>query len=1131
MKKSILLLLLILCSQLALSGQNTVEADIPDKDNLLKAEEYLNSNTSLAYLKTRQNYFDLQNKDLLKLSGVIKNDKTLAELSQLIEGIIKEKENESIFNFVEEIFVNNLPASWNLPFYEGQKHDISLLSAQGFGLFFNNLKLNYKSQKLLQVDASLWVNEKIANTGAVLKKQQEFKNIPKIISRENIRPVIQTWSYAVKTTKTDFLYNSNAERQYIKKYAEGPVSPKFFKGAVIFRDEDRAFCLDALTGEEIWSIAAGIKKEEFYQTLRHPHHNTSSYDILIEDDILFAVLGGKLVATNLKDILKPKKLWEINLGEYTSATAPVKYKNNIIIGLINERAELWVCSFDINDAVLKWSTYIGISSCFSPPCNLFRVVDDKVIIGTNHKVLICLDPLNGGIFWIKGYTSRKYDLFEFWLNDQYLGRYFDKAFIDFDTQFINNSDNAIYYKPRESNYLYVIGLDGKTLDELLMDPDKYYLLTALKDKFVFLEKKPESQTAKLCVLSTDNKKILDLDIEGGELQGVVPLNKNEIFFKTGKTIHYLDIFDVLSHRVFISDNNDWLVNANNESLITYNEGKLKCGIYAKKVDGNNNTVRGLLSLRKDIIEGLQKAVDSNTGPSGEIIDEINEQTVSLKGITDFFISNLDRVNKKAWNKTCKKLSETFKDEIITFKETEMRFTNFLIDSGFLESGTDKNIGFIRANGSTQVESLRPEPGDFMSHVLTINGTQIGLSPLKVIKGTAFPDIFLAINYDQLLGVNNKGSILWERKSFCNINFPEKELETYLYDNIIILNDKVNIIAIDKNSGQYLWSKTNHETNKKQYFTNTFASKYTIDFADDRAIVLHNATIFSINPYTGYTYKALNIENIREIKSDGKFVYSISDAANSIILRTMNKELETVEEVEIDSSEKLQNNDQVKFAFLNDYIAIYRNSKLYLIDKTTKNINISPLRSGQVFIDGFPGNILYAIEPYKQLIKYDAGRADCLVWAYSLDKGKKIVNSDLGNCPYYIEKDRTLLPYYEDNKYYLISVNNDTGKELWRKLLGHTSGNYIHFSNFIEINKDIYFMVSSACNESVDQDKYPLFNVITRLYAADSDTGAIKLVNEFPFMGNYTGTQRNILLCTDKLLVATTNGNIIKIFKR
>ncbi|MEI6631313.1 MAG: hypothetical protein WCL25_01705 [bacterium] len=76
------------------------------------------------------------------------------------------------------------------------------------------------------------------------------------------------------------------------------------------RNNYRLFCIDASSGEELWSFKdRGSNGQEFYQTFKHISHGSYGYQFTVENDILFTELDRKIIAVRLSELYAPQLLW------------------------------------------------------------------------------------------------------------------------------------------------------------------------------------------------------------------------------------------------------------------------------------------------------------------------------------------------------------------------------------------------------------------------------------------------------------------------------------------------------------------------------------------------------------------------------------------------------------------------------------------------------------------------------------------------------------------------------------------------------------------------------------------------------------------------------------------------------
>ncbi|TAM38064.1 hypothetical protein EPN54_04630, partial [bacterium] len=315
-------------------------------------------NDLLRYLAVYKKIAALSYAELDGLLDKTKDIRSAKALNELVKRMMTRKENEGIFLLREDIIINNLPVLSGSPFYGKSKEGLKItaLKAHAERFYFDNLRLTYRKNPLLNESDKLWVNPKVLSGQAQSDKSREEP------SRENAgftceklaKKADKIWSYRLKSDNlNDFYFGM---RQWFKRYEEDLTDAAITKDAVIIRNEYRIFCVDLLTGREIWSFGDTDKnRPELTHALRHPHQNSYGNEFILHDNVLFTELAGKLVAVSIKDLFSPLLLWEVSLGEYTAAARPIQTGEILVVTLINARGELWMCGFNSQKGSLEWS--------------------------------------------------------------------------------------------------------------------------------------------------------------------------------------------------------------------------------------------------------------------------------------------------------------------------------------------------------------------------------------------------------------------------------------------------------------------------------------------------------------------------------------------------------------------------------------------------------------------------------------------------------------------------------------------------------------------------------------------------------------------------------------------------------
>lgn len=1192
-------IILFSCSILAFSYKNSeatledrkqiISFDLSKDENLIALNNYLCWEDILNYFTIRQKLLSMPYEELIILRERTMKLDSAKELNSLIDKILSKMEEENIFLLKEDIFIDNVPVLTDSPFYKGsvQSFKITDLKAHAEYVYFYNLKLKYKKNTLLKKTETLWINPK-EKTG------QEEKNraTPRINSSSYnllVNEANQMWSYNLKDDNlTDFFFDDL--RQWIKRYEESAISPIIYKDTIIMRNEHRLFCTELLSSKEIWSFGDMNKSgREFYQTFRHPHHNPYGYELLLANDVIFTELSGRLVAVTLKDILNPQLLWARDLGEYSVCTKPIQNKEILIVGLINARGEFWICGFDCKLGSLVWNTYIGMSSFLSPVCVTSAIWGDRAFIGTNHGVLVCLNATDGEIIWLKKYIPKNYSLFEYWQRGYYKGAFLDVGSIKYDTQFIEiGDDRSLYYKPRESDYLYILDSeDGQIKEEILIDSDKYYILRAYDGRGIFLKKTTgilENSELKIVELAS-GKLTYNLVIEGGPLQGINYINRDEILFKVDDNVHFLkvDHNEVIHTEVYVPVSG-WLLNAEDRFLFIGKDRLLFClDSFNRKYayPKNNSYLIEFLEQREKIKNALAEVFqldaesEQATKMRRQLLSNISIFRFSFDQISPIIVDNLERLRHPAWNEFVSEIQKLYGDEVITYQDIEMKFNNFLYAAALIKSYSIKSERHL----------IREKNHRGIQKSFQVKGEKLFLLPVEVIKGPKFLDFFLLLNNDQLLCVHEAGDIIWSRKVFYypavyrNVAFNTDrtrgriyadDIEAYLYDNILIINDRVNIIAVDVNNGTYIWSMTNKGrafTKEKQFppinqdeILRRFGIQlsfvrnimFNAEFIDDRIITTHGNKIYSIDPKIGFCkqYRKLDIERIRDITASDGYIYLWTFLPDT--LKILDKELTTLGESSLDF---VMEKGYPKLFLINNYIMLHVKapsvSVLYVLDKknaTVKNkINlagnfISVDNLGRHYLEVFKDNLLFIV-PFQKLLNYhfdnDSFIANQIFNVQPIDQDVMWIGVGKKSEYYFIVGEQLLLPLKKEGEYFIASIDLRTGERLWERRLDKVNGFFYNLSNCKNINGTINFIISTTssagCGE-IYKDGINLcrkllnIHIQSKLFSLNLRNGRIKRIEELPSMQD--GYFRKTALAeTKNYLIYNIYGKLTKVERK
>lgn len=1104
------------CCDAAFEDRQAILAlDLSKSNNLLILNNYLSGDDILNHFTVRQKFISLSYSELNEISKSIGKMNSMGKLYNLILAILSKMEDENMYFLQEDIYINNTPLLTGSPFYLSVGQDLSIKDLKPYAehLYFNNLKLKYTKNELIETDNRLWTSSISLRESSIRKGiQNQTKEIANHRPYDKlIKQTRKMWSYEFKDDHLDdFFFDL---RQWVKRYEEDLVFPVVYKDTVLVRNEYRLFCLELLSGKEIWSFGDLDKSgNEYYQTFRHPHQNSYGYEFLLSKDTLFTELAGKLVAVSLENIVRPNLLWMRDLGEYTVCTKPILNDNVLVIGLVNARGELWICGFDCQHGALEWSIYIGTSSFLSPVSVISAVENGKIYIGTNHGALLCLSPKDGKIIWLRKYTPKNFSLFDYSNKGLYKDKLLNKGSIPYDTQFIELAGNQLlYYKPRESDYLYILdSKDGKEKEKILIDQDRFYILGVNNGSAIFLEKKSDTvknAEIKLVELAS-GKQIYSCTIAGGALKGVIYSGTGKILFKVDDSAHF----------IWINDNNvdyvkmdtpakGWLLNFNEGFVFISEDGALTCfDVFDQEYSHNNPSRIEYSKLRQKINDDFVEAAQLNAESikAQQLRKKILAKIIiSAMPLGDFFhtiVNNLEKLREPAWKDFFVELQKLYGAETVGYQNIEIKFTNFVHGAGLID--------YCNMAKSDE-QFIKDKEGINYNKDFLVKGNNLFIVPIDVVKGERLLSFFLLLNNDQLLCVSESGKVLWGRNiyygPFWGYNIEQnkylsmyaRNVNAYLYNNILIINDHVNVIAVNVHDGSYMWSTTNkgeafkEEKHLPPLNQDLFFNRYGVKksflknimlytkFLDDKLVIMHGNKIYLIDPSTGFCerYREVNIEGAIQVDVIDGHIYVLPYTLDSI--KVLNRELEISGEFLLD----FLDSDKEKWPellFVNDHILLHINPDLYIINKENGKLenkfNLGNL--GWYFAEVYKDSLL-TITPFQKVISYHVENGSLREkWKFELGSVDQRVtwrNTGANSKYYFVVDEQILLLSRSGVLIFIDSVDLQTGKKLWETPIQGIKGFFYNLSNCINFDRKIKFIVSMGCNEYNNDNADICFN--------------------------------------------------------
>ena len=464
-------------------------------------------------------------------------------------GYLLKHKNDRQLMVREDILLDCQPSVRMASFYKNDKkpREITSLSAQVEQIYNQNLVIARQRDELIQKDADTWVG-----TGSVSfsknKKQISFPGVSLSaeIADQLTKRISWGWRHKLIDDKLHDYFFTN--RQWFKKYEEFLQTPVYFKNYVVLRNEFRLFGLDVLTGKTLWTWSRpDTTHRECYQTLRQPHINSYGGELTLHADKIITELDGSLIALLLDSKDSPQLLWQQSLGEYSLCTRPLIAGHRVIVGIVNARGEINICSFDLRTGRLLWNRFVGLAASLSPVCTIGIIDEAHVFLGTNYGILICAKIDSGEIVWVKKYQPQKYNIFDYWYSPHEKAMATQRHPIKFNTNFLfKGQSQSLYYKPRESNYLYVLNpISGETEQKVYIAPDQWTLLKVIDGKAILLQKSFQSldkENMKLVVFDLATGEMFQQEnIIGGQIKGVVYPSYYEIVFKVGDALHSFNV--------------------------------------------------------------------------------------------------------------------------------------------------------------------------------------------------------------------------------------------------------------------------------------------------------------------------------------------------------------------------------------------------------------------------------------------------------------------------------------------------------------------------------------------------------------------------------------------------------------
>lgn len=1104
----------------------------------------------LDYLYLRRELYGFTFDKLSQLKEYLNKKPAYRALANLVNEIYIEKSN--IYTFKEEFLLNNVPSDKYLPFYKDEDRVIEKIAQSAERLYFNNLKLFYKSNSLRNINDNLFVNSRLA-----LKIDNFFKMIRKTGDLPKPKPadyvlqkVVGEWGYKLKA---DNNYNRSHERALVKLYCENIIQPILLKNIVLLRNAYRLFALDLYSGKQIWSVSPDTSDEEFYETAIHLHHIPYGYGMLFDKGIVYAELAGMLVAYDINIQIKPVLKWKNDLGEYTLATVPVIMKDILVASLINARGELWVSGFSESNGALKWSTYIGLSSFAAPVCVVpAEKTDNKLFLATNHGILICINASDGQLVWVRKYEPNEYSVFKWFFEKQFLRKNLEhEGFIEFDSQFIvlDEAANTLAYKPRESEVLYLLNpKTGELLDEIRNDLKRYTIISMLGSGLIMLDKQDKDSIQFLVIRYPDGQVLYRKKLGSGKLLGIAYKNKKELAFKVGNTVYAVDYNDAgVKLSEIDSKERGWLIGYKKDFIFLGEKNNVRCLDIVKKRQYFYNQHNQFLENQQKLLLEINAILDGNIGTDVSnkghmdkridfLFDSLKVAHIQAQQIVPAIIRNLGKLKSNSQRAFFSKLGNLYGNEIIEYKEVSLKFDGFLRGLGLLESIFKKEN--VQLPGATALKNK------------IFASDNVSLLPIKVISGTE-PDFFILSHNDMVYCVDESGGILWSRKvAYREQAHDAKRIDVYLYNGIIIINDKINVVAVNNRTGGYLWSVTDKGVYDKNIFVKEGDKiEYKLEFLGNKIFLVHENKISIIDSLTGFCSREsiLAVDNIdkififdekiilitRKIVVFKKLFSNTVKKENRYAICMLNNNLATLNYVNL--GKRIGSYKYFDLCLFKKNIVMLSPFQVSVYDsaigKISKfyNFNNSP----EAYLIKNSDNLIL-IKPFKSLVGFKLkGVSLTAKWSFDFESEnvKSTLNENL-KTSFTIDGTNVMAFIKKGSDYSLISINTDSGTKAWECSLSSIGGKFGDIYNIHCVDNFIYILMSSAFkhSDSALQNQYRgeevlAFNVYPVLIKINKITGELEYIKEFPHIVSF-GYKRGAIVHTKNYVLVTVNGGCI-----
>jgi len=658
----------------------------------------------------------------------------------------------------------------------------------------------------------------------------------------------------------------------------------------------------------------------------------------------------------------------------------------------------------------------------------------------------------------------------------------------------------------------------------------------------------------LVVDSKTGETLQEHALEGTKLRGVTHSDRDTVLFKLDNGIYSISVDrgKVVIDSVGKSATG-WLVSSSRGGYIVVDHDTLYSFRDKRVQEPVQNSISALLESRDQVIRIFQEWIDS-----AHEEDISKKNTELIKGISTFELpcadiyllikENLETLKQSKYEELILFLYDRFADEIISHQGVQLRFGNFLSATKLIPAKKKK-----RKNEELML------PRKLTNY--SVKGEALSLPTIDVLKGPDQLDCYFLLNNDQLLCVNETGAIRWSttvlykplwRKHIglkddqWRGRFHADFLKISIIDTVVIINDSLNLVAYDIQSGKYLWSMTDaaglfsiEEPESEQGdmfqvygFYMDFLKKVMIyDLYDgERLIVVRGNKMKALDPLTGICSQTtiMNSDGYMQTIIDDKKLFALAADVSRIDVFNTSGKLLSVFPLKFLKKDEIFGDLQIA----GDYLVLDTKKRIVVLDKKTGGfIDSLKMKKNKRYSVNCRNDDLFIYKLPSKLTTYDLLSGGLKKkWEYSI---KKVNQIPIGNviwrnslyCLFIREK--VIFLTIKNNMCSLSCVNSETGELLWIRSLGDFYGAFVNMTGYVQYSDTIYFALSCQDNRTFSKEttltKLPKrVHMLSRLIGVDPDDGAIILNKKLPVSTQW-GYEKIGLIQTKQYMCFVSQG--------